>query len=468
MENTWFKPEKVFLILCLFWGLLYLFVSPPFTAADECCHFWKIYLISEGKWSAKKLTSPLANGIVRDRVLSMSGEYVPLGMYKAGYKNIRTRWRDFEKTNFSQTKEILSYSLEKDKQIFNTFPVPVYTIFSYLPSVVLMKIMTLANINPGVMMYVLRLVSLITYTALIYAAIKIMPFKKWLFASLALLPAAVYQASMINTDGITIGAGFLFIALTLYYAFGKNTGCIDRNQLVIYLDIGLWFLVCKFAYAPVLLIYFLIPKEKFESKKLRYKAFSWAAVILFLIVLLLFSINSRITAHTDDVYMRQVAFAFLIEKPVIFFKALLYTVIVKGRDFFTGVIGSFGWGEVKLPVSCALLYYLSLILFALFNFKEDVQEKMLGLKDKILFLFILVSYFFLLFVILYLNFQISQNGTIGGFWGRYFIPVLPLLFLCLQNKKFFVKTNTLVFVNLFFINFVLFVSLIRILYRFYV
>ncbi len=38
------------------------------------------------------------------------------------------------------------------------------------------------------------------------------------------LPAAVYQASMINTDGITIGAGFLFIALTLYYAFGKNTG----------------------------------------------------------------------------------------------------------------------------------------------------------------------------------------------------------------------------------------------------
>ena len=93
---------------------------------------------------------------------------------------------------------------------------------------------------------------------------------------------------------------------------------------------------------------------------------------------------------------------------------------------------------------------------------------MLGLKDKILFLFIFVSYFFLLFVVLYLNFQISQDGTIGGFWGRYFIPVLPLLFLCLQNKKFFVKTNALIFVNLFFINFVLFVSLIRILYRFYV
>ncbi len=154
MENTWFKPEKVFLILCLFWGFLYLFVSPPFTAADECCHFWKIYLISEGKWSAKKTNLSLANGIVRDRVLSMTGEYVPLGMYKAGYKNIKQGGEILKKTNLSQTKEILSYPLEKDKQIFNTFPVPVYTIFSYLPSVVLMKIMTLANINPGVMMYV--------------------------------------------------------------------------------------------------------------------------------------------------------------------------------------------------------------------------------------------------------------------------------------------------------------------------
>ncbi len=527
MENTWFKPERVFLILSLFWGLLYLFVSPPFTAADECCHFWKIYLLSEGKLSAKKLTSPVANGIIRDRVLSMTGEYVPFGMYKAGYKNIRTRWRDFEKTSFSQTKEILSYSLEKDKLVFNTFPVPVYTIFSYLPSVVLMKIMTLANINPGIMMYVLRLVSLITYTALIYAAIKIIPFKKWLFAALGLLPAAVYQASMINTDGITIGTGFLFIALTFYYAYGENVKVLSKKNLFIYLAVGLWFLICKFAYAPVLLIYFLIPKENFisstdsdgllnlcnkqvqhlttspaqstsawghfrkmldsapltlrrpllqarshsdffESQKLRYKAFAWAVTILFLFVMLLFYINSRITAYTDDVYMRQTAFAFLIEKPIIFIKAAFYTLLVKGKDCLTGVIGSFGWGEVKIPLHIAGIYYLSLLLFSVFNFKEEQMQKTPETVHKLLFAGIFILYSILLFVILYLNFQISKDGIIDGFWGRYFIPVLPFIFLCFQNKKFFVKTNALIFVNLVLINFVLFVSLIRIVYRFYV
>ncbi len=468
MENTWFKPERVFLILSLFWGLLYLFVSPPFTAADECSHFWKIYLLSEGKVSAKKLTSPVANGIVRDRVLSMTGEYVPFGMYKAGYKNIKTRWRDFEKTSFSQTKEILSYPLEKDKLVFNTFPVPAYTVFSYLPSVILMKIMTLANINPGIMMYVLRLVSLVTYTALIYAAIKIIPFKKWLFAALALLPTALYHSCMINADSMTIGLGFLFTALTLYYAYNEKVQKLTTKNLLVYFLAGVWFVFCKFAYLPVLLIYFLIPENKFESKKIRYKAFVYALLFVLLFTFFVFTINARITANTDDFFMRQTAVAFLIEKPIIFIKVAFYTLLVKGKDCLTGVIGSFGWGEVKIPIHIAGLYYLSLLLFSVFNFKEEQTQKTPDTVHKLLFAGIFILYSILLFVILYLNFQISKDGIIDGFWGRYFIPVLPFIFLCFQNKKFFVKTNALIFVNLFFINFVLFVSLIRIVYRFYV
>ena len=310
--------------------------------------------------------------------------------------------------------------------------------------------------------------SLITYTALIYAAIKIIPFKKWLFTALALLPTAVFQASMVNTDGMTTGLGFLFIALTLYYAYGENVKVISKKNLFIYLGTGLWFLVCKFAYAPVLLIYFLIPQERFESQKQRYKAFFWTVLIFLLFVMFLFRLNANIIAYTDDVYMRNVAFVFLLEKPIIFVKAMLYTILVYGQDFITGIVGSFGWGEVKIPLYIAGLYYFSLVSFALFNFKEESFKNIPALKDKLLFCGIFIIYFFLLFVILYLNFQIGQNGTLTGFFGRYFIPVLPLLFLCLQNKRYFVKTGVFVFMNLFLMNFVLFVCLIRIIYRFYV
>ena len=468
MDRFLLKPEKIFLILCLFWGLLYLFFSPPFTAPDECSHFWKIYLLSEGNAGAKRLTSYVVNGVERNRVFSVTGDYVPFGMYKAGYKNIKTRWRDFEKTSFKETKEILSYPLQKEKMVFNTFPVPSYTIFSYLPSVVLMKIMTFANINPGWIMYILRLVSLITYTALIYVAIKIIPFKKWLFAAMALLPTALYQASMINTDGITTGLGFLFIALTFYYAYGQEKKVINKKDLFIYFGAGLWFIVCKFAYIPLLLIYFLIPEDRFESQIQRYSAFAWAVVFSFLYVLFLLFLNSAVIAHTDDFYMRHTAFVLLFEKPLIFIKAMLYTIFANGRDCFAGVVGSFGWGEVKIPLYIAYLYYFCLILFSVFNFKEEHPYKIPKLKNKLLFAGIFILYFLLLFVALYLNFQISQNGTISGFWGRYFIPVLPLVFLCMFNKKCFVKTNILIFVNFILINFVLFVSLIRILYRFYV
>ena len=124
MEELRHKSEKLFLILCLLWGLIFLVVSPPFTGADECSHFWKIYLVSQGRAGSQKLTSAAVNGILRDKVYVQSGAYVPMGMYKAGYKNIRTRWRDFEKTNLEETKEILSYPLEKDHLVFNSFPVP--------------------------------------------------------------------------------------------------------------------------------------------------------------------------------------------------------------------------------------------------------------------------------------------------------------------------------------------------------
>ena len=328
--------------------------------------------------------------------------------------------------------------------------------------------MKLVSVPPLIMLYIMRLCSLFLYTGLCYQAIKIIPFKKWLFAALALLPTAVYQGAMVNTDGLTTGLGFLFIALTFYYAYGINTKIIGKKQLFMYLGCGLWFLVCKFAYAPVLLIYFLIPKERFESQKLRYKAFAWAAILLFLFVIILFRINNSTTSYTDYVYMRQTAFAFLIEKPIIFIKAAFYTLLVKGNDCLTGVIGSFGWGEVKIPPHIAGLYYLSLLLFSVFNFKEEQTQKTPETVHKLLFAGIFILYSILLFVILYLNFQISKDGIIDGFWGRYFIPVLPFIFLCFQNKKFFVKTNALIFVNLVLINFVLFVSLIRILYRFYV
>ncbi len=468
MDKIFEKPENLFLFLCLFWGLIFTFISPPFTAADECSHFWKVYLVSEGHFSSKNLTSYKHLGIVRKKVVSTGGEYVPFGMFKAGYKNIKTRGRAFDKTNLSTTKEILSYPLEKNELVFNAFPVPAYSAMSYFPSFIFMKVMTLFNVNPGWMLYVLRLVSLFTYTALIYAVIKITPVKKWLFFSLALLPTAIYQASSVNTDGLTTGLGFLFVAYVFYLAYSENVQKITTKQLWTLGAVCLYFLLCKFAYLPMIFIYFLIPDEKFEDKKQKYFFFVKMALLTFSMTLILFLMNSKQIVGTDDFLPRQRAMAILFEHPTLVLKAILYTTLMEAKSFLSGFVGAFGWSETTIPFYSAVLYYFVIISFSLLNLKNEAVSAFITLKNKLGFFFIFMCYYFLLFLILFMIFQIRYDGMIDCFFGRYFIPIAPLLFLILYNQKLFLKTNFVLILNLVLINYVLFVSFIRILSRFYV
>ena len=106
--------------------------------------------------------------------------------------------------------------------------------------------------------------------------------------------------------------------------------------------------------------------------------------------------------------------------------------------------------------------------FSLFNFEGDTCCAEFNLKQKTGFIAVFLAFTLLLFLVLYAAFQISDGGIIPGFFGRYFIPASPLIFLIFDNKKFFAKNNLLLYFNLFLINFVLFVSVVKVVYRFYV
>ena len=43
MKKALLKTENIFLILCLFWGIVFLFINPPFQSPDELEHFYKMW-----------------------------------------------------------------------------------------------------------------------------------------------------------------------------------------------------------------------------------------------------------------------------------------------------------------------------------------------------------------------------------------------------------------------------------------
>lgn len=48
------KIENIFILFALLFGLLFVFVTPPFQSVDEQAHFFRAYGISSGQFVAHK------------------------------------------------------------------------------------------------------------------------------------------------------------------------------------------------------------------------------------------------------------------------------------------------------------------------------------------------------------------------------------------------------------------------------
>ena len=168
------KTENLFLVICLLFGILFTLITPPFMVSDENSHMAKMYNFTEGSINFQKLTLPqtgktFAVTYLPDSLLHIITEYGPMPFDR----NI--------KANSDDIKSFLKLSLNKNEKSVHFYFVPTYPVFSYMPGVVILFFLKLFNVNPLVMMYILRLSSLLTYMGLTYFAIKITPVKKWLF-----------------------------------------------------------------------------------------------------------------------------------------------------------------------------------------------------------------------------------------------------------------------------------------------
>ncbi len=468
MDKFLIKPEKLFLILCLFWGLLLMLINPPFQASDENSHFWKVYSISQGHFNLKRLTTNFIDGVFFTRVYTGTGDYMPAGIYLAGYKNLRLRNNPEQKTSIEETKTILNYKLQKDTKVFNGYNVPVYTIFSYFPQAVVMKICNVFNVNPGISLYLMRCASLFVYCFLVYLAIKITPVKKWLFFMLALMPMSIYQTVSVNIDGLLFACAFLSAAYVMYLGYDDKIKIIGKNQKALLFLLMSFIVFSKAPYFPILFIYFLIPQYKFKNKTDYYKTFLCLILINFFIIAGFKAYVSHVCMLTDTVFKTNLAYNLLISNPFAFLQITAYTTLMNLGSYINGFVGTFGWNDTPLPFYCVFIYILMLVIHSVFNCEKD---KKVYITRPFLFTAVFITVYFLIFAALFLAFQIDNKGMIGHFGGRYLIPAAPVLFFAFLNNKFYLNNkycNILNIASILLINFVLAVSVIRIVYRFYV
>lgn len=447
IKNICKKHENIFLIFCIFFGLIFVFINPVFQGFDEVEHFYKIYAFSDGTLNFKKITSYTDGIFMFKEPKTFCAQIIPVSIVRLAVESkLLNPYIDENKVKhppakikFSSIQQQSQYNLDKNIKTIAVHMIPSYTVVSYLPHTILLTLIKYFDTKPVFMVLLLRLCSLFLYAALVYTAIKITPVKKSIFLLTAITPLSIYLGSIISTDHLVIALGFLLTAYTLKLKYDENVKQIEIKQLLIFFGIIFLLCVCKFIYLPMILLFFLIPEQKFSKLNIkishsRYKSFCVIFLICLLWICCFVFYNMRIFSGTFSYYYKNTTEGLIsiFTNPAAYLTSIIKTLVINFREYVQRIFCDFGFSDTQLNGFIIYIFILLAILNALFT---DRHKTTFRLKDKTIFAFIIFSVLILALTANYIVFVLSPQGLIEGFKGRYLIPVLPLFFMLFDNSK---------------------------------
>jgi uncharacterized membrane protein len=420
--------EKIFLVLAIFFGMLFVFFIPPFQGNDEVYHFFRAYQLSQFRIVSLKQDNDV-------------GDYLPSSIKKLSdssrFDEIR-RNRN-KKLAISNMHTMSKIRVDKNDVTFTGFSnTSIYAPLSYIGLSVGIKIADIISFPLIYSFYFGRLSSFILWIIMIYFAIKITPIYKQLFFLFALMPTTLYQASTFSSDTIIIGIGLLLTAIFLYHK--QDNKQINKYFIIIFIVGILALFLIKIVYLPLILLFFLIPESNFKSRKQRYVLFISGIISGLFIFLLWFLLNKNLILPTkpDVDIMKQLWF--IIIHPFYYIWVIISTL---SWNLFT-IIGEFishlGWNLVPAKPSHIfyIIYFTLLIICSLYGGQKDYEIKKM---EKFLIAISFFLFTILLCTILYLTWTPVGRYHILGIYGRYFIPMTILPALIIYNKHWIKKTR---------------------------
>jgi uncharacterized membrane protein len=392
------KIEHYFLILSLIFGSIFAVSNPPFMSPDENFHFIKAFDVSQGH-------------LIRESPINIT---IP----KSFDSIYHLQWWIYAKKTHPY---INSLDVNKNWNI-NYLPTYDYPFLPYLGTAFVIKVGELFNASPLVLMCFGRLINLCVYILIVYFGIKLVPIGRYMFLLLALMPMSLYLAASISADSLNLALSFFIICLFLNLAFKEDK--INKKDILLVSICILGLTLSKRLYALLGLLFFIIPRYKFNSFKDRLVYFVFTFLPFSTLLVLyntIFEIKDIVTSssHTTNWWD--------------FFVILLNTLQSHNflKSFLIGFVGWFGWGTNPLPLFNVYFYLIALLIASFLSFREDFE---LDLKQKFVYLMTCFVCFMSIFKVA-LNWSVDGNGLIFGVQGRYFIPLAPLFFLVLYNKR---------------------------------
>lgn len=425
------SPERIFLFTGLFFGILLVFITPPFQVPDEDAHFLRAYTISDGRF-VNHLSDTMTG----------TGDMVPKSLIATIEQSECKRIRNHpdQTIRLNTIINLFRISLNPDQKEFVTLYMTSYPPVLFLPQAAGIEIGRVFRLPPIVLMYLGRLCNLACWILLMTAAIRLAPIFKWVMLLLALMPMSVFLSASLSADALANGGALLFIALILNHMFSERK--IEKSDILILFITGCFTALCKQVYFPLLLLYFFIPSWKF-TKKSKYVligslliltgvslSFLWSQVILHG-----YPFNVKTAEDVRIIHDARPAekVQFIKSYPFFHVRSILYTIVKDLPRYLRTFTGTLGWLDTVLPQTILYSYPVLLIVLALTDQKPDI---VFNWKQKMMMiLFVIIPIILILFTVAAIAWNAPGIMYIKGIQGRYFIPITPLLLLLLYNQK---------------------------------
>ena len=407
--------EKWFLLVAGVLGVAFILILPVGQSPDDIMHFRRAYGITEGVLVPSVINE---NGGVGSAVPADTEEVLEGSPESGHYIEV--------------VEELGSGTTEKTDQAYNN--TALYNFVCYIPQSLAIMIGKVFGMSTAGLAYMARIFNFVLWMVLIYFAIKLIPKFKKIVLFIALLPITLQEATSLAPDALAIGLGIFMFSYVLYLVYGREK-ILGKKELALLYIMAIVMGFCKIVYLPLVLLYLVIPQERFGSKKKKWIHLAIIGGVTAALNLAWLMVSSGFLVEFNPGVDSKEQLVWILSHPFGYLKVIVRTIMTNAELWMSNMLGMhLGPFAFNLP---SVIFIISLAMFAVLFIQRD---ETLNIKkfDRWVFIAVFCIITLLIFTSLYIQWTAVSAPIIDGVQGRYFLPILllvPVMFCKKPTKR---------------------------------
>jgi len=413
-KKKW-KIEYIYLLLAIPIGTLYLIYNPLGKVPDEDMHARKSMAISYGNFFSTQVEDGKAVYPINSKINELVTRSTT--SYDEALKRIEA-----EETDERIPLEYTTMAL--------------YAPICHMPQAFGMFVTRIFGASIVVQCYAARTVNMLLAIFLVFEAIKLIPFKKYIVLMIGLLPITMNEFASMASDAFAIGFSLFYIALIFNIKYKETP--IERKDKIFLVIYSLIVALLKIVYMPLVFLLLLIPRKKYNNKKEK-NVFSAIVIAISIIINLIWLVYcTRFLVEFNQGVDGKAQVINILQNPIGYILVMFRTMNTFAQTFITSLCGE-GLGHYNVQTSVLYVFSCIMMMTVLFLAKEEDDDNSFDFIVKAISFIVFGVIVLLIYTSVYVQWTPATKPIIYGIQARYFIPILPLVIVFLDNCSFIIK-----------------------------